>query len=532
MKIHLPNLPLRCATFVTSVLVVTLFAPTGRAGTFTEFVESTALPGSYATITNASTDGSAVAFVANITNTDGSQYQAIYYVGGAGATPAFIANTLTTQSPTGGGVFSDFLGVAVSGSTVVFQGEVQNNQTQNSGIYIAQVGSGGITVAADDNTTNPLDPTGNLTGDSKLDKIYVNFDFQGSNIIFINGANLFATTASAGSAGVVALLPLNPNTPDGVPFASFSSVYLGGNTYVTLGTDANGHNGIYTGNIGGGAETTVADYTTAQPTGSGNFQAFGNPILTSDGSTVVFSGYVNGSNTGLYSAPSGGGTITAVALVGEATPSGGTFPQGAFTDLQTEGDTQVDFSGGGTIYNTAIGGGGVFNTVLASGDSLNGQTVSFAGFQSSHSADFVLVPTVGNGDTDAVYIGSSGGSQYQTPAFFTGEASVGGGVYYLSFPSGNYFGYYSFLADPDYIYHFDLGYEYVFDANDGKQGVYFYDFASSDFFYTSPSFPFPYLYDFGLGATLYYYPDTSSPGRYTSNPRYFYNFATSSIITR
>ena len=120
------------------------------------------------------------------------------------------------------------------------------------------------------------------------------------------------------------------------------------------------------------------------------------------------------------------------------------------------------------------------------------------------------------------------------PAFFTGEAALSNGVYYLAFPNnGNLFGYYSYLSDPHYIYHFDLGYEYIFDAADGKSGVYLYDFKSGGYFYTSPSFPFPYLYDFSLSTTLYYYPDPNNPGRYNTNGvRYFYNFATGKIITK
>ena len=98
------------------------------------------------------------------------------------------------------------------------------------------------------------------------------------------------------------------------------------------------------------------------------------------------------------------------------------------------------------------------------------------------------------------------------PAFFTGEVALNNGGYYLQFPSGNPFGYYSYLADPHYVYHFDLGYEYVFDANDGVGGVYLYDFKSNGFFYTSPVFPFPYLYDFALNTVLYYYPDTTHAG--------------------
>ena len=118
------------------------------------------------------------------------------------------------------------------------------------------------------------------------------------------------------------------------------------------------------------------------------------------------------------------------------------------------------------------------------------------------------------------------------PAFFDGEVSVGNGVNYLSFPNGNFFGYYSYLSDESYIYHFDLGYEYLFDANDGNAGLYLYDFASSTFFYTSPTFPFPYLYDFTLDAVLYYFPDTTSAGHYTTNPRYFVNLATGAIFTK
>jgi hypothetical protein len=117
------------------------------------------------------------------------------------------------------------------------------------------------------------------------------------------------------------------------------------------------------------------------------------------------------------------------------------------------------------------------------------------------------------------------------PSFFTGEIALQNGVYYLQFPNGTPFGYYSYLTNQRFIYHFDMGFEYWFDANDGRSGIFFYDFASNHFFYSSPSFPFPYLYDFSLNTVLYYYPDPNRPGHYTTNPRYFYNFATGQIIT-
>src|SRR6266403_17114 len=115
------------------------------------------------------------------------------------------------------------------------------------------------------------------------------------------------------------------------------------------------------------------------------------------------------------------------------------------------------------------------------------------------------------------------------PAFFNGETALGGGFYYLQFPNGTPFGYYSYLSNQNFIYHIDLGFEYLLDANDANHGIYFYDFASSSFFYTSPTL-FPDLYDFSLNAWLYYLPDASNPGRYTHNPRWFYNFATGQWI--
>ena len=119
------------------------------------------------------------------------------------------------------------------------------------------------------------------------------------------------------------------------------------------------------------------------------------------------------------------------------------------------------------------------------------------------------------------------------PAFFDGEMALSDDVYYLSFANGNPFGYYAYLADPRYIYHFDLGYEYWFDAADGMSGVYLYDFASGTFFYTSPGFPFPYLYDFTLNTVLYYYPDPNNAGHYnTDGTRFFYDFATGQIVTK
>jgi hypothetical protein len=117
----------------------------------------------------------------------------------------------------------------------------------------------------------------------------------------------------------------------------------------------------------------------------------------------------------------------------------------------------------------------------------------------------------------------------EPPEFFTGEVLLGNGVYYLQFPHGNVFGYYNFPSFP-ILYHYDLGFEAFIDALDGNSGAYLYDFSTGHWWYTSPSL-FPYLYDFTLNAWLYYFPNTKSPGHYTTNPRYFSNLTTGKTIT-
>ncbi|MDB6021300.1 MAG: Fibronectin, type domain protein [Pedosphaera sp.] len=114
--------------------------------------------------------------------------------------------------------------------------------------------------------------------------------------------------------------------------------------------------------------------------------------------------------------------------------------------------------------------------------------------------------------------------------FFNGNASLGSGVEYLEFPDQVVFGYYDQTGYP-WVYHFDMGFEYVINAGDQQGSVYLYDNSSQSFWFTSPAL-FPYLYDFKLNSWIYYYADTTKPGRYTSNPRYFYDFNLAQVITK
>ena len=105
------------------------------------------------------------------------------------------------------------------------------------------------------------------------------------------------------------------------------------------------------------------------------------------------------------------------------------------------------------------------------------------------------------------------------PAFFTGQVSVGSGVYYLQFPNNNLFGYYTFVAN-SIFYRYDLGYEAFIPGSTAD--VFLYDFASGHWWYTSNTL-FPDLYDFTLNTWIYYFSNTANPGHYTTDPRYFAN---------
>ena len=182
--------------------------------------------------------------------------------------------------------------------------------------------------------------------------------------------------------------------------------------------------------------------------------------------------------------------------------------------------------------NVTING---FTPESASTDDFYGESSGSGGISSAAStAGTTFTRTVPPYSLTTVVMQPNGGASSSSPLpFFAGETPLSDGVFYLAFPNGNPFGYYVFLTDAAYIYHFDLGFEYTFDADDGKSGIFFYDFKSSDFFYTSPTFPFPYLYDFGLNSVVYYFPDPNSPGHYnTDGVRYFYVFSTGQVLAK
>jgi len=192
------------------------------------------------------------------------------------------------------------------------------------------------------------------------------------------------------------------------------------------------------------------------------------------------------------------------------------------------GDVGVPYS----VALIATGGTGTLTwtqTLLQSSQLPPGLSLSSTGTISG-------TPTsAGSFDVNILVTDASGNTAIRTfviiialpAAFFTGQISLGSGVEYLQFPNGVLFGYYSFLSG-SIFYHFDMGYEAFVPGS--ASDIYLYDFTSGHWWYTSNTL-FPYLYDFTLKAWIYYFPNTQSPGHYTTNPRYFDNLTTNVVFT-
>ena len=406
----------------------------------------------------------------------------------------------------------------VQGSDGNFYGTTDGGGPDNSGTIFRITPAGAFTIL--------YLFTGNTDGGSTVAALV-----QGRD------GNFYGTTSENGvySGGTVFRI-----TPAGVLITLYS--FTGGTDgHKPVAALIQGRDGNFYGTTSAGG--TYGDGTVFQLTPAGVLTTLCNFTGGNDGQKP-YAALIQGSNGDFYGTTVEGGADS-VGTVFRITPTGALTTLHTFTGIN---------DGGIPLAGLVEGSDGYFYGTTSNGGANEGGTI----FQLTPACAFTLlhnfVGATDGEDSEATLIQGSDGNFYGTangggtsndgtvfklsvsgnhPAFFDGETALSDGVYYLSFSNGNYFGYYSFLSDPAYIYHFDLGYEYVFDAADGKSGVYLYDFTSSDFFYTSPTFPFPYLYDFGLNSVLYYYPDPNSAGHYnTDGIRYFYDFNTGTIISK
>ncbi|HWF18921.1 MAG TPA: hypothetical protein VG754_06610 [Verrucomicrobiae bacterium] len=180
-------------------------------------------------------------------------------------------------------------------------------------------------------------------------------------------------------------------------------------------------------------------------------------------------------------------------------------------------------SSGTYAYTTVNASTGFFSV----NDDDSGSSSEYFAFTNSGGGVYLVTETSGAFQTGTFTV-----SNLIPTMFFMGQIDLASHVEWVQFSDGAPFGYYD-VMDFGFpcFYHFDLGFEWYFDANNSSHGCYLYDFSSDTFFYTAPDV-FPYLYDFTLNAWLYYFPDPNAQDHYSHNPRYFYNFGTKQIITK
>ena len=283
------------------------------------------------------------------------------------------------------------------------------------------------------------------------------------------------------------------------------------------------------GNIHIAGESTSTDFPVLSgvqmSNGGGAVPQDGIVLLLGDSAPPVPALSIRKNHTGNFGQGQQGATYSVTVSI----PAGAPVTSGTVTVTETvpAGETLVSMAGTGwscagvscTRGDSVAAGSGypaiavTVNVASNAAATVTNQVSVSRGGETENASDPTIVVQVSNGH----------------PSFFDGETDEGNGLWFLKFPgSGLVFGYYNYQFFP-ILYHYDMGFESFVDANDGKQGAYLYDFATGHFFYTTPGL-FPYLYDFTLNCWLYYYPDSSNPGHYTSNPRTFLNLTTGKMV--
>jgi uncharacterized repeat protein (TIGR03803 family) len=397
--------------------------------------------------------------------------------------------------------------------------------------------------------------------------------------------NFYGTTLIGGCAGCGTVFKITPGgalttlhtfvgNPDGGRPVGGLTQGLDGNFYGTTLLGGSNSNGTFYQVTPSGTLTILHSFTGstdgAQPSSSivqaadGNFYGTTN-AGTTNGNGTIFKFTQAGMFSTVYTFPAYGGPQSSVAglvqgadgnLYGTTSGGGngfGTAFKFAFDGMLTtiysfHGNTSdgsqpvpgMMVGSDGNFYGTTsttlfqLTPGGAERTLFNYTSNANSTTIGMttAGLIQATDGDFYGT-CVNGGDNELGCVFRLQVSGV-TPAFFAGEAFLGNGTYYLSFPNGTLFGYYGFLTGSPitpnaWVYHVDLGYEYLLEGTP-PGSIYVWDFSSQHWWYTSASL-FPYLYDFTLNSFIYYFPDTKTPGHYTANPRYFSNLTTGKIFT-
>ncbi len=347
---------------------------------------------------------------------------------------------------------------------------------------------------------------GDFNGDGILDVIAVNSLTPSFSALLGNGDGSFRVLGSYQAGTNFLTTPVTADfNGDGIADLVLSTFANNASSVQVLLGNGNG-------TFRAGATMSIGAGFQASDIVAGDFNGDGKTDLAIAGSAMTFSlNVLLGRGDGTFLSPI---STSAVPMTGMVA-----------CDFNGDGNldlilAEVEPPGGGSVDVLLGNGNGTFQTLVKYTTLQAPNSLVAADFNGDGRID-VVAGTTGPGSELNVLLGDG------HPAFFSNEVSFGNGVYYLQFPDGNLFGYYSSLP-AGWIYHFDLGYEHV-SPGIGTD-VYLFDLASTHMLYTSAVL-FPYLYDFTLNAWLYYFPNTKNAGHYTANPRYFANLTAGGIFT-
>ena len=350
---------------------------------------------------NPAISGSNVVFQGGFSNGSGSGI----YTGTAGTTGAsLIADTLTT-APGQTYKFSHFGAPALSGSSLVFEA---NLNYPSGGVYTGTVGTTGATRIADTSMTAPGQTT-----------TFSNFNLttaiSGSNVVFEsdfnNGSGSGIYTGTVGTAGAVRIVDTSMSPPGSLSnFSSFYSttpVISGSNVAFTAAFGAG--SGIYTATAGTTGFTRITDTSLNAPGQSTRFSSFSTPVIS--GSNVAFRANFNFSvGSGLYAGTVGGTVVSRIADTSITVPNQ-TVAFNGFGTYAIDG-SNVAFIGNFKPGSSTVSGlflyenGNLFD-VAESGETLFGGTLSSVSIGSSALSgdDLAFTYTLTNGVSgEAIYV--------------------------------------------------------------------------------------------------------------------------------
>ncbi|NJL37256.1 MAG: PEP-CTERM sorting domain-containing protein [Leptolyngbyaceae cyanobacterium RM2_2_4] len=286
-----------------------------------------------------------------------------------------IADT-STPIPGSTATFTEFQAPSISGNNVAFLGRGSGFQ---EGIYISLENE--LDKVADNSTSIP----------GSSDSFFFNFSdpsISGSNVAFsgtVDGGSRTGIYLSANRALKV-VADFNTPIPNGNGnFTSFNPPDLSGDSVAFLGSDGEGRSGIY---IDDGTQlTTIADFNTPIPGGTGNFTGFLSRGLSESG--VAFLGVDRNFQSGIYT--NIGGSLAVVADRNTLDPASAANFTDFFTAPALSGDN-VAFGGISVGYD----GAGIYTKV---GSQLNVVATNSLDRGVTEFINFLSIPSISGSNT-------------------------------------------------------------------------------------------------------------------------------------